>query len=136
MDINKIERKYISNVKKHLKCFNKSKTACINSLKQIIAEQEPKDKSDYNSFVLQYGDPRQIAESYMQEIETEELQKYARYKKVSIIISTIVLLIAIVLCVYFIMLTKDTVVYSYEDLPSSPSNIAPFKTDEYGNPIP
>ena len=136
MSINTAEKKYLHNVEKNLKCSSKSKESCILSLKQFVSEgANQNDLICYDDYVLAFGEPKQIAKDYMQELDPEEIRKYANKRRLCIIAVVFLVVCAIVLSVYFAMLYHETPIYEREGPAVTESEEGPLQTDEFGNPI-
>lgn len=136
MTINTAEKKYLHNVEKNLKCSLESRKSCISSLKQFISEgSNQNDLKSYDDYVLTFGEPKQIAKDYMQELEPEEISKYINKRRICIVAIVFVVVLAIVLSVYLVMRHEKTPVYQYEGPAVTESEKGPLQTDEFGNPV-
>ena len=136
MSINTAEKKYLHNVEKNLKCSLKSKESCIASLKQFVSEgTNQNDLNCYDDYVLAFGQPKQIAKDYMQELDPEEICKYASKRRICIIAIVFLVVCAIALSIYFAMLIHKAPVYEYKGPAITESEKGPLQTDEFGNPI-
>lgn len=136
MSINTAEKKYLHNVEKNLKCSLKSKKSCISSLKQFISDgTNQNDLNCYDDYVRAFGEPKQIAKDYMQELDPEEIRKYANKRRICIIAVVFLVVCAIALSVYFAMLSYKTPIYEREGPAVTESEEGPLLTDEFGNPI-
>ena len=136
MAIKTAEKKYLHNFEKNLKCSLKSKESCISSLKQFISDGTNQNELNcYDDYVLAFGEPKQIAKDYMQELDPEEIRKYTNKKRICIIAVMFLIVCAIVLSVYLVMRREKTPVYEREGPAVTESEEGPLLTDEFGNPI-
>lgn len=84
-------RRYLREIRRELPCTGKSKRRILKQIlemTELFAEDHP--EVDYLQIVARFGTPQQIAESYVDEMETREITKNLRIRRKIIGIISIV----------------------------------------------
>ena len=100
-------QQYIRDVKKHLRCSQKTKRRALENLRCALTDMD--DLSDYADIATAYGEPQAVAEEYLSVMSDKELKHITFWKAFAIGISIIGSIFVLILLIDFIWLTIDSI---------------------------
>lgn len=111
MKINNEVKKYLKDIKKELTCSSNLRLAFIHELKEQIKffVNEEKDVT-INDIIANFGDPKEIANSFTSHDDLQRLNKVAnKYKYIRIItfIISVIFILTLVTLICLMLVTDD-----------------------------
>lgn len=105
-----IGRIYISQVKRKITVSSPAKKAFLHTLKQNVTTyltEHP--NTSYNCIIENFGTPQEVADSYYEMLEENEIKQHTTFRKACILACCIALLTLTVACGWYYHQTQGTI---------------------------
>ena len=97
------KKEYYNAVKRNICCGSKNKSEFLDDFSDKLSDYiDENPKADIDELIKNFGSPEEIADSFMQTLDEDEIQKAVRKKKIIITIAVCcVILLAVAVTVTF-----------------------------------